>query len=79
MDQNGMSKTKTMADTPDLGFAKRTVKPRPTSGLGPRSNKGSGPPQQPGSPEGGGGGGTKEGGDALPNASESQPCWLDEP
>jgi len=68
--RNASSMSKTMSAQPDLGFAKRTVKNRPTSGLGPKtSGRNSGPPQAPHSPEGGGGGGGASE-DALPNASE---------
>lgn len=62
-----------MSAQPDLGFAKRTVKNRPTSGLGPKtSSRNSGPPQAPPSPDAGGGAGGGSSEDAaLPNARES--------
>lgn len=58
-----------MAAAPDLGFTKNNLGRRPVSGLGPKNEKKSGPPQAPPSPQGGGG---EKGADILPSAREGK-------
>lgn len=59
-----------MSATPDLGFATQSIKKKPVSGLGPKAKRTTGPPNPPGSPQGGPD--KDHSADILPNAREGK-------